>query len=57
MRMEDPVPTFTYVVKQLKERYPHLAYLHTITPLAPLNKGPEDSSVRLTYACMLKRNY
>ncbi|RDX42072.1 NADH:flavin oxidoreductase/NADH oxidase [Lentinus brumalis] len=44
MRMDDPVPTFTYVVKQLKERYPKLAYLHTITPLAPANQGPEDPS-------------
>ncbi|KAI0693777.1 NADH:flavin oxidoreductase/NADH oxidase [Cerioporus squamosus] len=42
MRMEDPIPTFTYVVNQLKERYPNLAYLHTITPLAPGTKGRRD---------------
>ncbi len=50
MRMDDPVPTFTYVVKQLKDRYPKLAYLHTITPLAPANQGPEDPSVRLSHS-------
>ena len=44
-RMKDPIPTFTYLVEQLKKRYPNLAYLHTITPLAPDNKGPEDPSV------------
>ncbi|RDX42074.1 NADH:flavin oxidoreductase/NADH oxidase [Lentinus brumalis] len=44
MRMDDPIPTFTYVVEQLKERYPDLAYLHTITPLAPGNEGPKDPS-------------
>ncbi len=47
MRMDDPIPTFTYVVEQLKERYPDLAYLHTITPLAPGNEGPKVPSVRL----------
>ncbi|RPD75318.1 NADH:flavin oxidoreductase/NADH oxidase [Lentinus tigrinus ALCF2SS1-7] len=44
MRMEDPIPTFTYLVEELKKRYPNLAYLHTITPLAPANEGPKDPS-------------
>ena len=44
-RMDDPIPTFTYVVKQLKERFPNLAYLHTITPLVPGAEGPADPSV------------
>ena len=44
MRMEDPVPTYTYLLEQLKERLPELAYLHTITPLAPMSQGPEDPS-------------
>ena len=47
MRMEDPVPTYTYLLEQLKERLPELAYLHTITPRAPMSQGPEDPSVRL----------
>ena len=30
MRMENPIPTFKYLVEQLAERYPNLAYLHAI---------------------------
>ena len=45
--MDDPIPTYTYLLEQLKERLPELAYLHTITPLAPMSQGPEDPSVRL----------
>ena len=47
MRMEDPIPTFSYVVQQLKERYPNLAYVHAVGPGAPLNRGPEDESVSM----------
>ncbi|THV03538.1 NADH:flavin oxidoreductase/NADH oxidase [Dendrothele bispora CBS 962.96] len=32
MRMKDPKPTFTYIVKKLKELYPNLGYLHVIEP-------------------------
>jgi len=32
MRMKDPKPTFTYLVQQLVERYPDLAYLHLVEP-------------------------
>jgi len=30
MGMEDPEPTFSYLVSQAKEKYPDLAYLHVI---------------------------
>lgn len=30
--MADPKPTFTYLVSQLAERHPNLAYLHLIDP-------------------------
>jgi len=30
--MKDPKPTFTYLVQQLVERYPDLAYLHLVEP-------------------------
>jgi NADPH2 dehydrogenase len=30
MRMEDPIPTFRYLVQQLHDRFPSLAYLHLI---------------------------
>ena len=32
MRMEDPRPTFSYFVSQLKERHPDLAYIHLVEP-------------------------
>ena len=44
-RMDDPIPTFTYVVEKLKEQHPDLAYLHVVAPGAPANEGPEDESV------------
>ena len=28
MRMEDPFPTYTYLVEEFKKRYSDLAYLH-----------------------------
>ncbi|KAH9852672.1 FMN-linked oxidoreductase [Lenzites betulinus] len=32
MRMEDPVPTFSYLIKQLRELYPDFAYVHLVEP-------------------------
>ena len=32
MRMADPIPTFTYLVSQVAERHPDLAYLHVVEP-------------------------
>jgi NADPH2 dehydrogenase len=32
MRMADPIPTFTYVVEQIKARHPDLAYIHLVEP-------------------------
>ena len=43
--MEDPVPTYTYLVNQFKRRFPNLAYLHVIAPEAPSNVGPKEKSV------------
>ena len=28
--MRDPKPTFSYLVSQIKERYPNLAYIHIV---------------------------
>ena len=55
--MKDPIPTFSYLVEQLKKRYPNLAYLHTITPLAWGNTGPEDPSVRSLCCSSYMRKY
>ena len=43
--MEDPVPTYTYLVDQFRRRFPSLAYLHVIEPEAPSNVGPKEKSV------------
>lgn len=32
--MADPIPTFSYFVKTLRERHPELAYLHVVEPRA-----------------------
>ncbi|EMD36298.1 hypothetical protein CERSUDRAFT_52036 [Gelatoporia subvermispora B] len=32
MRMDDPVPTFSYLVEQLAIRFPDLSYIHVIEP-------------------------
>jgi len=32
MRMEDPIPQFSYFVSELKEKHPNLAYLHIVEP-------------------------
>ncbi len=30
--MEDPKPTFAYLVSQIKEKYPNFAYIHLVEP-------------------------
>ena len=32
MRMEDPVPTFTYLISKFIEKHPNLAYIHAVEP-------------------------
>jgi NADPH2 dehydrogenase len=49
MRMPDPLPTFTEVVKRIRVAYPHFAYLHVIEPTTHHRsdgegEGDEDSS-------------
>lgn len=39
MRMEDPKPTFTYLVSRIKELYPKLSFIHMIEPRV---EGPAD---------------
>ena len=41
MRMEDPKPNFAYFTSQAKERFPNLAYLHTVEPCIA---GDQDSN-------------
>ncbi|KAL1941968.1 hypothetical protein VTO73DRAFT_6498 [Trametes versicolor] len=44
MREEHPVPTFSYLVEQYKQKYPDLAYIHVVSPGSPGNEGPKDGS-------------
>lgn len=32
MLMENPIPTFAYLVSQIAERHPELAYIHAVEP-------------------------
>ena len=45
MRMEDPFPTYTYLVEEFKKRYSDLAYLHLVSANAMGGEGPKDASV------------
>jgi NADPH2 dehydrogenase len=40
MRMADPIPTFSYVVKELAKRHTDLAYVHFVEPRI---SGAEDA--------------
>lgn len=44
MRMDDPVPQFTYIVNQLRERYSDLAYLHLAEPRIAGNADRDAAS-------------
>lgn len=37
MGMEDPKPTFSHVLTQLRDRHPHLAYIHVVEPRVDSN--------------------
>jgi len=32
MRMADPIPTFSYLVEELKKRFPRFSYIHVVEP-------------------------
>lgn len=40
--MKDPIPQFSYIIEQLKNRFPQLAYLHIVEP--DPGKGLESQS-------------
>ncbi|KAJ3769554.1 hypothetical protein FB446DRAFT_693394 [Lentinula raphanica] len=46
MGMKDPIPTFAYLISQLKEKHPNLAYLHFIQSRA-LDDTKESNEVFL----------
>ncbi|KAJ7287123.1 hypothetical protein C8J57DRAFT_1446042 [Mycena rebaudengoi] len=46
-KFDDPKPTYTYLVTQLRERYPDLAYLHVVEPRV---NGAETVEVKAGYS-------
>lgn len=43
MRMEDPKPTFSYLVTQIRERFPNLSYIHVVEPrVADINERQDS---------------
>lgn len=52
MRMDDPVPTFAYIAREVKSRYPELAYLHVTEPRISGSVGRDArvGEVRLLYS-------
>lgn len=51
MRMEDPIPTFTYLISQIVQRHPDLAYLHVVEPgvAASMDITAQQGEVRYYY--------
>lgn len=47
MREKDPIPTFSYLIQQLHDRFPDLAYLHLVEPRI---KGDHDAKAKETDA-------
>ncbi|KAJ6509098.1 hypothetical protein DFH09DRAFT_274872 [Mycena vulgaris] len=45
MGMDDPLPTFSYLISQLVERHPELAYVHLVEPRISGNATRDDSVV------------
>ncbi|KAI0342276.1 NADH:flavin oxidoreductase/NADH oxidase [Trametopsis cervina] len=43
MGMEDPIPQFRYLVQQMSERFPKLAFIHVVEPRV---EGAEDREVK-----------
>ena len=51
MGMEDPVPTYTYLVNQLSELFPDLAYLHVVEPR--ISPNGEDKVAKPGQVCVI----
>ena len=42
MGMSDPIPTFTYLISEIKTRHPNLAYMHVIEPRVEADVDRDD---------------
>ncbi|PBK86412.1 FMN-linked oxidoreductase [Armillaria gallica] len=45
MGMQDPVPTFSYFVSEVKRRHPDLAYLHVVEPRVAVDRSRKASAL------------
>jgi NADPH2 dehydrogenase len=45
MGMADPLPTFSYLISQLVERHPRLAYIHLVEPRIIGNATRDDDAI------------
>ena len=55
MRMDDPLPTFTYLVKELADKHSSLAYLHVVEPrvVGMEDRQPlQDEVWQLFFSCL-----
>jgi len=43
MGMSDPIPTFSYVVNELRERHPDLAFIHAVQPRIDGDNGRSEA--------------
>jgi NADPH2 dehydrogenase len=43
MREKEPIPTFSYLIQQLHDQFPQLAYLHLVEPVI---KGDNDDTAK-----------
>ncbi|KAK0460570.1 uncharacterized protein EV420DRAFT_1671111 [Desarmillaria tabescens] len=53
MGMQDPVPTFSYFVSEIKKKHPDLAYLHVVEPriaVDKLNASESNDFIRRIWA-------
>ena len=41
--MEDPIPTFSYVIKELAKRHTDLAYIHLVEPVVSGDNDAEHA--------------
>jgi hypothetical protein len=48
MGMQDPIPTFSYVIKELSEKHSNLAYVHLVEPIVEevSTQGIQTNKVR-----------
>lgn len=43
--MKDPIPTFSYLVNEIKEKHPDIAFMHVVEPRISGSADAEDALV------------